>query len=420
MNCSLSPLHEGEASKAAAAALAESGLNPDRLSIEVTERTIADDRAAADLRAISALGVHLAVDDVGTSWSSLQPLERLNVEIVKVDQPFVNSLEADGGMNRAIVEAIIHVAHSLNMTTVAEGIETARQVNILKEFGADVGQGYFFAHPLSADATADLASTKPRLVVALGPVRTASHLTSVAEVADEDAYDEDDEETGDDVEDELKPNPFADPPPEAGSHRAHRRRRADPVHEPARTRTVLPRTGPTGPEASAAPANDAVDQAPMPAYLRRRGGPVRHKPQSPMGTGLSRRRAGRLAGGVRHVVLGGGRVATIALTGASPAPVPAPAPAPAVVSRGRRAPGAGIGPGPASGSSRHGRRSRAGVAPAPAPETDEAPLVVNTASVWIDNLVGDLLGAAQSNGVDIVADSREVVQAVAEAFDRSA
>lgn len=174
VNCSMIQLRRGEASKAARQALDASSLNPDRLTIEVTERTINDDRAAADLRALSELGVHLAVDDVGTSWSSLQVLRKFAIEIVKIDRAFINNLESDEGMNRAIVEAIIHVGHSLAMSTVAEGVESAEQVSILREFGADVGQGYYFAPPLREDEAHKLATAEPRPIFALGPGKDGS------------------------------------------------------------------------------------------------------------------------------------------------------------------------------------------------------------------------------------------------------
>jgi EAL domain-containing protein (putative c-di-GMP-specific phosphodiesterase class I) len=174
VNCSMIQLRRGEASKAAVRALETSGLNPDRLTIEVTERTINDDRAAADLRALADLGMHLAVDDVGTSWSSLQVLRKFAIEIVKIDRAFINNLEAEEGMNRAIVEAIIHVGHSLAMSTVAEGVESAQQAAILREFGADVGQGYFFAPPLCGDEAHELATAEPRPIFSLGPGRESS------------------------------------------------------------------------------------------------------------------------------------------------------------------------------------------------------------------------------------------------------
>ena len=174
VNCSMIQLRRGEASKAAVRALETSGLNPDRLTIEVTERTINDDRAAADLRALADLGVHLAVDDVGTSWSSLQVLRKFAIEIVKIDRAFINNLEAEEGMNRAIVEAIIHVGHSLAMSTVAEGVESSQQAAILREFGADVGQGYFFAPPLCGEEAHQLATAEPRPIFSLGPGRESS------------------------------------------------------------------------------------------------------------------------------------------------------------------------------------------------------------------------------------------------------
>lgn len=181
VNCSIIQLRRGEASNAITRALEASGLNPDRLTIEVTERTINDDRAAADLRALSELGVHLAVDDVGTSWSSLQVLRKFAIEIVKIDRAFINNLEAEEGMNRAIVEAIIHVGHTLAMSTVAEGVESAQQAAILREFGADVGQGYFFAPPLRSDEAHQLATAEPRPIFSVGPGRESSETAAAVQ-----------------------------------------------------------------------------------------------------------------------------------------------------------------------------------------------------------------------------------------------
>jgi len=160
-------LRRGEASRAVVAALEETGFDEDRLTVEITETTVADEHAAEDLRALSTLGIHLAVDDVGTSWSTLENLRRFDIETAKIDRAFITSLEPHEGMNRAIVDAIIHVAESLSMTTVAEGIETAQQVATLRDFGADIGQGYFFAKPLAAEAAHELAMREPRPLFAL-------------------------------------------------------------------------------------------------------------------------------------------------------------------------------------------------------------------------------------------------------------
>jgi EAL domain-containing protein (putative c-di-GMP-specific phosphodiesterase class I) len=150
VNCSPVQLRERLASVAVWEALQRSGIHGSRLTVEVTERTLADPAAAHDLEAITALGVGLAVDDVGTSWSSLRPLRRFAVATLKIDESFVHDLEAEEGKNRALVETIIHVSHSLALTTVAEGIETAQQMAILREFGADVGQGFLLAPPMAA------------------------------------------------------------------------------------------------------------------------------------------------------------------------------------------------------------------------------------------------------------------------------
>ena len=150
--CAAAP---GRRRPAVATALEASGSTPDRLTLEITEGTVADDAAFAELRACRSLGVQLAVDDVGTNWSSFEPLRRLAVNTVKIDDSFVAGLETNQGINRLVVETVIHMAHSLGMATIAEGVETARQVALVREFDADAAQGFFFARPMSPeDATA--------------------------------------------------------------------------------------------------------------------------------------------------------------------------------------------------------------------------------------------------------------------------
>jgi len=167
VNCSVSELRNHRMSLAAASALRESGLNPDRLTVEVKESTVADAASCDDLNALSRLGVHLAVDNVGTSWSTLENLRRFGIETAKIDREFISGLEPQEGMNRAITEAIIHVSHSLSISTVAEGIETLEQVAILREFGADVGQGYYFARPMPSEQAQTMATTEPRKAFSL-------------------------------------------------------------------------------------------------------------------------------------------------------------------------------------------------------------------------------------------------------------
>ncbi len=168
VNCSLVQLRHHQASAAASMALRKSGLNPDRLTVEVTEAAVADEQANRDLHTLVRSGVHLAVDDVGTSWATLENLRRFSIEVAKIDRSFIGALEQRDGMNRAIVQAIVQVSHSLAMSTVAEGVETAMQVAALQELGADVAQGFFFAPPLPAEEAQEMANQEPPLLFSLG------------------------------------------------------------------------------------------------------------------------------------------------------------------------------------------------------------------------------------------------------------
>ncbi len=155
VNCSVVQLRRRVAAEAVGQALSESGLDPDRLTIEVTERCLSDETAGAELRKITALGVQLAVDDVGTSWNSFELLRRLAVNTVKIDESFVTGLEPREGINRMVVETVVHLAHSSGMATVAEGVETSLHASIVRGFDSDAAQGYFFAPPMTeASATA--------------------------------------------------------------------------------------------------------------------------------------------------------------------------------------------------------------------------------------------------------------------------
>jgi EAL domain-containing protein (putative c-di-GMP-specific phosphodiesterase class I) len=159
VNCSIVQLRKGEASKSVMRALEASGLEPDRLTIEVTEQAMTDEVARVDLTAIAELGVQLAVDDVGTSWSSFELLRRMAINTVKIDGSFVSQLEPRQGINRMVVETVVHLAHSAGMSTVAEGVETSLAAQIVREFDSDAAQGYFFAPPLDVTRATELATT---------------------------------------------------------------------------------------------------------------------------------------------------------------------------------------------------------------------------------------------------------------------
>ena len=136
--------------------LAATGLEPPALSLEITETTLmADTDAAAEaLRAIRALGVHVALDDFGTGYSSLTYLRRFPVEALKIDRSFVAGIGHDRE-DEAIVDTILHLAHSLGLQVVAEGVETADQLDRLRRLGCPLMQGYYFGRPMPAEQVKD-------------------------------------------------------------------------------------------------------------------------------------------------------------------------------------------------------------------------------------------------------------------------
>src|SRR5205814_3625396 len=101
------------------------------------------------LRAMKSLGVRLAIDDFGTGFSSLVHLRRFPVDVLKIDGTFVAGL-GNEPQDASIAAAVISLAHALDLTTVAEGIETDEQLRILRELGCDLGQGHVFARPAAA------------------------------------------------------------------------------------------------------------------------------------------------------------------------------------------------------------------------------------------------------------------------------
>jgi EAL domain-containing protein (putative c-di-GMP-specific phosphodiesterase class I) len=135
-----------------AAVLDATGTDPTLVTLEVTESVFVQDsdRALVVLNELKHLGVRLALDDFGTGYSSLNYLHRFPIDIVKIDQSFVADLD-DDPVSLAIVASVIELAHMLGMTVVAEGVETAAQHDRLASLACDACQGYYFAHPISAD-----------------------------------------------------------------------------------------------------------------------------------------------------------------------------------------------------------------------------------------------------------------------------
>jgi diguanylate cyclase (GGDEF)-like protein/PAS domain S-box-containing protein len=130
-------------------ALIDSGLPAHCLELEITEGALMDDveQTQASLRALKSLGLRLAVDDFGTGYSSLAYLRRFPLDKLKIDQSFMRGVPEDHG-NLEIVATIINLARSLNLTVIAEGVETAGQLAALRKLGCEQSQGYFFSRPL--------------------------------------------------------------------------------------------------------------------------------------------------------------------------------------------------------------------------------------------------------------------------------
>ncbi len=134
------------------------GLAPGRLELEVTESLLIEDidQALESLRAIKRLGVRVALDDFGTGYSSLSYLRRFPFDKVKIDRSFIHAMTEDEAA-RSIVDAIISLGHSLQLRVTAEGIETERQLAMLRTGGCDEAQGFLLGRPASADAFGLLA-----------------------------------------------------------------------------------------------------------------------------------------------------------------------------------------------------------------------------------------------------------------------
>jgi EAL domain-containing protein (putative c-di-GMP-specific phosphodiesterase class I) len=145
------------------ARVAQSALDPRRLKLEITESTIMTDASATarTVKAIAARGIGVSIDDFGTGYSSLAYLHQFDATTLKIDRSFVQAMgESEHGLE--IVRTIIMLARTLEMSVVAEGIETLAQYDALRALGCEYGQGYYFAKPLSA------ADARRRLVVEAG------------------------------------------------------------------------------------------------------------------------------------------------------------------------------------------------------------------------------------------------------------
>ena len=155
VNLSAVQFKRGSVEQSVIHALEDSRLNPALLELELTESILIQNvESVLDcVKRLKLLGVKLSIDDFGTGYSSLSYLKRFDIDKLKIDQSFVRDLGSDPD-DAAIVRAIIQMARSLNLRTIAEGVETADMLHQLRVFGCDEAQGYYFARPMSADAVA--------------------------------------------------------------------------------------------------------------------------------------------------------------------------------------------------------------------------------------------------------------------------
>ena len=127
----------------------ETGMNPDNLELELTESILIDDvqGVLSKMEELNRHGIHFSIDDFGTGYSSLSYLKKMRVDKLKIDQSFIRDI-VNSPDDQAIARTIISIGHSLGLTVIAEGVETAEQLEFLRDLGCDEVQGYFINHPV--------------------------------------------------------------------------------------------------------------------------------------------------------------------------------------------------------------------------------------------------------------------------------
>jgi EAL domain-containing protein (putative c-di-GMP-specific phosphodiesterase class I) len=147
VNVSALQLRRGQLAGSIERLLAETGLPPASLELELTESVIMAEETWSSLQSIRDLGVHMSIDDFGTGYSSFAYLKRLPINALKIDREFIGDLTRDPD-DEAITSAVIAMGHSLGLQVVAEGVETEGQLEYLRRHGCDEIQGYWLARPL--------------------------------------------------------------------------------------------------------------------------------------------------------------------------------------------------------------------------------------------------------------------------------
>jgi diguanylate cyclase (GGDEF)-like protein len=143
-------------------ALDETGLRAESLELELTERSLLHDtrRTLAQFAILKQIGVRMSIDDFGTGYSALAYLKQLPVDVLKIDRSFVRAVTTDPA-DATITQTIIRMAQALNLSTIAEGVETLEQMQLLASYGCSRMQGYLFGEPVEANALAELLGAPP-------------------------------------------------------------------------------------------------------------------------------------------------------------------------------------------------------------------------------------------------------------------
>jgi EAL domain-containing protein (putative c-di-GMP-specific phosphodiesterase class I) len=156
VNLSAVQFRRGDVAQTVTEALQATGLEPHLLELELTESILIRDTESVlgTVRQLKQLGVRLSIDDFGTGYSSLSYLKRFDVDKLKIDRSFIHELASDAD-NAAIVRAVVQMAASLNLLTLAEGVEDLATLQHLRAYGCHQAQGYHFARPMPAAEFAD-------------------------------------------------------------------------------------------------------------------------------------------------------------------------------------------------------------------------------------------------------------------------
>ena len=164
VNISIRQFQQRELVDLVSRALKNSGLPARLLILEITESFMMQDTEATieKLHELKKLGVRLAIDDFGTGYSSLSYLQRFPIDILKIDKSFIDKL-GQGSEGNAVAKAIIMMGDSLNLKTIAEGIEHLEQINELQLLGCEAGQGFHFAKPLTVGDMGEFLLNLPSL-----------------------------------------------------------------------------------------------------------------------------------------------------------------------------------------------------------------------------------------------------------------